>query len=65
MLAGIDGLRRSFSYRQFLIRFLIIGGVIKAFDIGALDYFLLTKNALLPALLSRNGRLRRLAGLWL
>ncbi len=29
---------------QFFIRFLIIGGVIKSFDIGALDYFLLTKT---------------------
>ena len=43
-VAGIDGLHRGFSFRQFFFRFLIIGGVIKAFDIGALDYFLLTKT---------------------
>ena len=43
-IGGIDGLRRGFSFWQFFIRFLIIGGVIKAFDIGALDYYLLTKT---------------------
>ena len=44
VFGGIDGLQRNFSFWQFFIRFLIIGGVIKAFDIGALDYFLLTKT---------------------
>lgn len=44
VLGGIDGLRRGYSYRQFFLRFLVVGGVIKAFDIGALDYFLLTKT---------------------
>lgn len=43
-IGGIDGLRKGFSYGQLFLRFLIIGGVIKAFDIGALDYFLLTKT---------------------
>ncbi|MBR4473416.1 MAG: hypothetical protein IKS55_07220 [Oscillospiraceae bacterium] len=44
VFGGIDGMRRGFSFWQFFSRFLIIGGVIKAFDIGALDYFLLTKT---------------------
>ena len=43
-IGGIDGMHKSFSFGQFFFRFLIIGGVIKAFDIGALDYFLLTKT---------------------
>ena len=44
VIGGIDGLRRRFSFWQFFLRFLIIGGVIKAFDIVALDYYLLTKT---------------------
>ena len=44
VFGGLDGLRRDFSFWQFFLRFLIIGCVIKAFDIGALDYFLLTKT---------------------
>ncbi len=44
IIGGIDGLHQGFSFRQFFFRFLIIGAVIKAFDIGALDYFLLTKT---------------------
>ncbi len=44
VIGGIDGLSKGFSFWQFFIRFLIIGGVIKAFDIGALDYYLLTKT---------------------
>ena len=44
VVAGIDGLRRDYSFWQLFIRFLVIGGAIKAFDIGALDYFLLTKT---------------------
>ena len=43
-IGGIDGLRRGYSFRQFFFRFLFIGGVIKAFDIVALDYVLLTKT---------------------
>ena len=39
VFGGIDGLHRGFTFGQFFIRFLIIGGVIKAFDIGALDFF--------------------------
>jgi len=44
VIGGIDGLRKGFSFWQFFLRFLIIGGVIKAFDICALDYYLLTKT---------------------
>jgi len=44
IIGGIDGLHQGFSFRQYFFRFLIIGSVIKAFDIGALDYFLLTKT---------------------
>jgi hypothetical protein len=44
VFGGIDGLHRGFCFWQFFFRFLIIGGVIKAFDIGALDYYLLTKT---------------------
>ena len=44
VIGGIDGIRKDFTFGQFFLRFLIIGGVIKAFDIGALDYFLLTKT---------------------
>ena len=44
VIGGIDGLRRGFSFGQFFLRFFIIGAVIKAFDIIALDWFLLTKT---------------------
>lgn len=44
VVGGIDGLRNGFSFWQFFLRFFIIGAVIKAFDIGALDYVLLTKT---------------------
>lgn len=44
VIGGIDGLRRDFSFGQFFLRFIIISGVIKAFDIIALDWFLLTKT---------------------
>ena len=44
VFGGLDGLRKGFSFGQMFLRFLIIGGVIKAFDIGALDYYLLTKT---------------------
>ena len=41
---GMDGLKNSFSFGQFFLRFFIIGAVIKAFDIICLDYILLTKT---------------------
>lgn len=44
VIGGIDGLRNSFSFWQFFLRFFMIGAVIKAFDIICLDYFLLTKT---------------------
>ena len=44
VIGGLDGMRKGFSFWQFFFRFLIIGGVIKAFDIGALDYYMLTKT---------------------
>lgn len=44
IVGGVDGMRRGFTYRQFFLRFFTIGAVIKAFDIIALDWFLLTKT---------------------
>ena len=44
VIGGIDGLQNGFDYWQFLLRFFIIGAVIKAFDIICLDYILLTKT---------------------
>ena len=44
VIGGIDGLRRGFTFGQFFLRFFTIGAVIKAFDILALDWFLLTKT---------------------
>ena len=44
VIGGIDGLRRGFTLWQFFLRFFTIGAVIKAFDILALDWFLLTKT---------------------
>ena len=44
VVGGIDGLKRGFSFGQFFLRFFTIGAVIKAFDIIALDWFLLTKT---------------------
>ncbi|MBQ7371822.1 MAG: hypothetical protein IJW67_08075 [Blautia sp.] len=44
VIGGVEGLRKGYSFRQLFLRFLIIGGLIKAFDIGALDYVLLTKT---------------------
>ena len=41
---GIDGIKHGFTYGQFLLRFMVIGFGTKAFDIIALDYFLLTKT---------------------
>ena len=44
VIGGIDGLTRGFTFWQFFLRFFTIGAVIKAFDILALDWFLLTKT---------------------
>ncbi len=41
---GIDGRNNGFTFGQFLLRFLIISFGVKAFDIIALDYFLLTRT---------------------
>lgn len=41
---GWDGVRRSYGFRQFLGRFLIILFGVKAFDIIGLDYVLITKT---------------------
>ena len=62
--AGVDGIRQEYSFGRLLLRFLIIMIEVKAFDIVGLDFFLLTKNALFPALFSGDGRLRRLAEFW-
>lgn len=42
--SGVDGIRCGYNFREFLIRFLIIFGGMKAFDIIGLDFFLLTKT---------------------
>lgn len=39
-----DGIRNSFSFREFFWRFLIMSYMLKVFDIVCLDYFLLTKS---------------------
>lgn len=44
IVGGIDGLKRGFTFGQFFLRFFTIGAIIKAFDIVALDWFLLTKT---------------------
>ena len=44
IFGGIDGRKNSFSFGQHLLRALIIALGTKAFDIIALDYFLLTKT---------------------
>ena len=41
---GIDGKNHGFTFWQFFPRFIMIGGIIKIFDIVFLDYFLLTKT---------------------
>ena len=48
LCGGIDGLHHQFAFRDFLLRFLVISFGIKAFDIIALDYFLLTKTQFFP-----------------
>ncbi|MBQ9823935.1 MAG: hypothetical protein IJM63_05520 [Solobacterium sp.] len=42
--AGLDGMKREFTFTSFALRFLTIGLGIKAFDIICLDWFLLTKS---------------------
>ena len=44
IFGGVDGMNHNFTYSQYLLRFLIIAFGTKAFDIIALDYFLLTKT---------------------
>ena len=44
IVGGIDGMKHGFTFWQFFLRFFTIGAVIKAFDILALDWFLLTKT---------------------
>ena len=41
---GVDGIHNGYSFWDFLIRFLIMFGGWKAFDIIALDFILLTKT---------------------
>ena len=41
---GWDGVQKNFTFGQFLVRFLIILFGMKAFDIFALDYILITKT---------------------
>jgi len=44
IFGGVDGVHHDYTYSQYLLRFLIISFGTKAFDIIALDYFLLTKT---------------------
>lgn len=44
LIAGIDGKAHGFGYWDYAIRFLVIGMAVKAFDIGCLDFILLTKT---------------------
>lgn len=44
VIGGIDGMRCGFTFGRYFLRFFAIGAVIKAFDILALDWFLLTKT---------------------
>ena len=41
---GWDGVRKGFTFGQFLARFLVMLFGMKAFDIIALDFFLITKT---------------------
>ena len=43
-IGGMDGLKHGYTFGRFFLRFFVIGAVIKAFDIIALDWFLLTKT---------------------
>ena len=42
--AGVDGVRRGYSYSQLLGRFLCIGVGVKLLDILGFDYFVMTKT---------------------
>ena len=44
VIGAIDGLKNGYNFWQFFLRFILIGGIIKAFDIICLDYVLLTKT---------------------
>ena len=48
IIGGIDGINHSFTFGQHLLRFLMIAFGVKAFDMIALDYFLLTKTNFFP-----------------
>ncbi|MCR5141563.1 MAG: hypothetical protein K6C68_03420 [Ruminococcus sp.] len=48
IFGGFDGMHHDYTYSQYLLRFLIISFGTKAFDIIALDYFLLTKTYFFP-----------------
>ena len=48
IFGGIDGMHHDYTYGQFLLRFLLSVFGTKAFDIIALDYFLLTKTNFFP-----------------
>ena len=48
MIGGIDGMHHDFNFCKFLLRFMLIAFGTKAFDIIALDYFLLTKTNFFP-----------------
>ncbi len=39
-----DGIKNGYSFWQFLLRFLIIGAVMKVFDIVFFDWFILTRT---------------------
>ena len=41
---AIDGINNGYNFLQFFIRFFLIGGIVKVFDIVCLDYVLLTKT---------------------
>ena len=44
VIGGLDGMNNSFTFTDYLIRFLIMSYGVKAFDIIGLDFFLLTKT---------------------
>ena len=44
IFGGWDGVRKGFTFGQFLVRFLVILLGMKAFDIIVLDYILITKT---------------------
>ncbi|MCR5328524.1 MAG: hypothetical protein K6E12_06725 [Saccharofermentans sp.] len=44
VFGAIDGIANNYNFWQFFLRFFLIGGIIKVFDIVCLDYVLLTKT---------------------